>query len=154
MERSVPDMDEIIKFLDQDYELIQYRIREKSIVFHIQSRKKEQTCPFCGAKSMWVHSTYQREIQDLPIQDKQVILLVDTRKMFCKNPGCSHTTFTEKHPFAAPRAKKTDRLVRNIIHASVQLSSLNASRLLKSENIPVSKSSICTLLKKNAGNCG
>lgn len=28
--------------------------------------------------------------------------------MFCKNPECPHETFDEIHPFAAPRAKKTD----------------------------------------------
>lgn len=147
-------MDEFIKLLNQDYELVQYRIKDKAVIFNIQSSRKELTCPFCGSKSIWVHSIYQREIQDLPIQDKQVILLVDTRKMFCKNPDCLHKTFAEIHPFAAPRAKKTERLVKNIIHTSTQLSSLNASRLLKSENITACKSSICSLLKKNANHCG
>ena len=97
-------MDEFIKLL-KDYELVKYRIKDKAVIFNIQSSKKELACPFCGSKSIWVHSTYQREIQDLPIQDKQVILLVDTRKMFCKNPDCLHKTFAETHPFAAPRAK-------------------------------------------------
>lgn len=141
-------MDEFIKLLNQDYELVQYRIKDKAVIFNIQSSKKELTCPFCGSKSIWVHSIYQREIQDLPIQDKQVILLVDTRKMFCKNPDCLHKTFAEIHPFAAPRAKKTERLAKNIIHTSTQLSSLNASGLLKGENITACKSSICSLLKK------
>ena len=141
-------MDEFIKSLDQDYELVRYRIKEKEVVFHIKSSKKELACPFCGSKSLHVHSTYQREIQDLPIQDKQVILLVDTRKFFCYNPVCPHRTFAEKHPFAAPKAKKTDRLVKNIVHTSTHLSSLNASRLLKNENIIACKSSICGLLKK------
>ena len=79
---------------------------------------------------------------------RQVILLVDTRKFFCYNPVCPHKTFAKRHPFAAPKAKKTDRLVKNIIHTSTQLSSLNASRLLKSGNITACKSSICSLLKK------
>lgn len=74
--------------------------------------------------------------------------MVDTRKMFCKNPDCLHKTFAEIHPFAAPRAKKTERLAKNIIHTSTQLSSLNASGLLKGENITACKSSICSLLKK------
>ena len=147
-------MDEFIKLLNKDYELVQYQIKDKAVIFNIQSSKKELACPFCGSKSTWAHSTYQREIQDLPIQDKQVILLVDTRKMFCKNPDCQHKTFAEIHPFAAPRAKKTDQLLKNIIHTSTQLSSLNASRLLKSENITACKSSICSLLKKNAVHCG
>ncbi|WP_289757590.1 transposase family protein, partial [Faecalibaculum rodentium] len=85
-------MDEFIKLLNQDYELVRYRIKDTVVVFHIRSRKEELACPFCGSKSMHVHSTYQREIQDLPIQDKQVVLLVDTRKFFCYNPDCPHKT--------------------------------------------------------------
>lgn len=55
-----------------------------------------------------VHSTYQREIQDLPIHNKQTVLFVHTRKMFCENPDCQTTTFAERHPFAAKSGKKTD----------------------------------------------
>lgn len=100
---------------------MQYRIKDKEVVFNIQSGKKKLTYPFCGAKNMHVHSIYQREIPDLPIQNKRVSLLVDTRKMFCANLDYLHKTFAERHPFAEPKAKKTDQLVRNIIHASAQL---------------------------------
>ena len=75
-------MDEFIKLLNQNYELVRYRIKDTVVVFHIRSRIEELACPFCGSKSMHVHSTYQREIQDLPIQDKQVILLVLESKKF------------------------------------------------------------------------
>ena len=68
--------------------------------------------------------------------------------MRCMNPDCSHKTFSEKHPFVTAKSKKTNRLIQNILYASSQLSSLNASKLLKSENITVCKSSICDLLKK------
>ena len=88
------------------------------------------------------------------MQGKKVILLVDTRKMRCMNPDCSHKTFSEKHPFVTAKSKKTNRLIQNILYTSSQLSSLNASKLLKSENITVCKSSICDLLKKNAIHCG
>lgn len=95
-----------------------------------------------------IHSIYQREIQDLPLHNKQTILLVHTRKMFCENPDCQATTFAERHPFVAKYGKKTDRLVTNILNTSLQLSSISASRLLKTESVKVCKSSICTLLKK------
>ena len=39
-------MDEFIKLLNQDYELIKYHIKDKEVVFHIQSSKKELACPF------------------------------------------------------------------------------------------------------------
>ena len=129
-------------------------IKENKVIFHIASTITELECPFCGSKTSKVHSIYQREIQDLPMQGKKVILLVDTRKMRCMNPDCSHKTFSEKHPFVTAKSKKTNRLIQNILYTSSQLSSLNASKLLKSENITVCKSSICDLLKKNAIHCG
>ena len=36
----------------------------------------ELECPFCGRKTSKVHSIYEREIQDLPMQGKKVILFV------------------------------------------------------------------------------
>lgn len=109
-------MDEFIKLLDPAYELIQYRIKENKVIFHIASTITELECPFCGSKTSKVHSIYQREIQDLPMQGKKVILLVDTRKMRCMNPDCSHKTFSEKHPFVTAKSKKTNRLIQNILY--------------------------------------
>ena len=101
-----------------------------------------------------VHSSYEREIQDLPMQNRKVILLVKTRKMFCSNCKCEKKTFSECHPFVENNGKKTRRLVQNILFTSAQLSSVNAAKILKSNSIEVGKSSICSLLKKNAINCG
>lgn len=114
----------------------------------IQSNKEELKCPFCGSKTVSVHSVYQRELQGLPLQDKQAILLVGTRKMLCKNPEYPHKRFAETHLFAGQKQKKTNRPVRKIIHTSTRLSSMNVSRLLKSDNDTAYKSSIYSLLKK------
>lgn len=147
-------MKDFITALDPNYQLDKYHIKNNVAVFYISSKMSEVKCPYCGTLSSKVHSSYEREIQDLPMQGKKVILLVDTRKMRCMNLDCSHKTFSEKHPFVAAKSKKTNRLIQNILYTSSQLSSLNASKLLKSENISVCKSSICVLLKKNAIHCG
>lgn len=147
-------MKDFITALDPNYQLDKYHIKNNVVVFYISSKMSEVKCPYCGTLSSKVHSSYEREIQDLPMQGKKVILLVDTRKMRCMNLDCSHKTFSEKHPFVAAKSKKTNRLIQNILYTSSQLSSLNASKLLKSENISVCKSSICDLLKKNAIHCG
>ncbi|WP_423220362.1 transposase family protein [Clostridium beijerinckii] len=60
---------------------------------------KKCTCPFCGITPSRVHSTYQREIQDLHLYDKQTILFVHARKMFCESSDCQATTFAEHYPF-------------------------------------------------------
>ena len=54
-------MDEFIKLLDPSYELIQYRIKENKVIFHIASTIAELECPFCGRKTSKVHSIYERE---------------------------------------------------------------------------------------------
>ena len=64
-------MDEFIKLLDPAYELIQYRIKEDKVIFHIASTITELECPFCGRKTSKVYSIYEREIQDLPMQGKK-----------------------------------------------------------------------------------
>ncbi|MCR4695304.1 MAG: transposase family protein [Pseudobutyrivibrio sp.] len=147
-------METIINDLDINYKLIRYRNKVDTIVFEIANKATEVKCPYCGAVSSRVHSTYQREIQDLPIQNKKVVLLVSTRKFFCDNDLCTRKTFSEIHKFVGKNAKKTTRLEDNILYTSTQLSSVAASKILKSNHINVSKSSICVMLKKNASTCG
>lgn len=147
-------MDEIIKSLSSNLECIDYKLKENQYVFTIRSIQREVVCPYCNKPSFKVHSVYQREIQDLPIQDKQLILLINTRKMFCDNTECDHKTFSEKFDFVEAHGKKTGRLVSKILTTSTKLSSISASVLLKSNSVKVCKSSICDLLKKNAIHCG
>lgn len=147
-------MNTLIQLLDKSYELYDCRIKESNIIMEIGSKTNNFFCPYCGRPSDKVHSRYQREIQDLPIQGKRTILLVTTRKLFCDNPECQKKTFSERHPFVSIKGQKTTRLENAILNKSLDVSSINASKLLASEGISVSKSSICAMLKKNAGACG
>ncbi len=143
-------MNEFIKTLNKNYTLTNYRIKSNKVIFHIESEKNGSICPYCNEYSSRVHSRYEREIQDLPLQHKQALLLVLTRKFFCDNPECNHKTFAEQHDFVIKNGKKTIRLNEHIINTSINLSSVNSSKLLAKEAVKVSKSSICDLLKKNA----
>lgn len=145
---------ELIKVLDTNLECSDCRIKRDTIIMEAHSVKKTVNCPYCGNTSFRVHSIYQREIQDIPLQDKQTILLLNVRKMFCDNPQCSHKTFSERFDFVDPKAKKSKRLIDKILITSTKLSSVSATTLLKSSSIKTSKSSICDLLKKNASHCG
>ncbi|MCR5754146.1 MAG: transposase family protein [Acetatifactor sp.] len=147
-------MQEFVNDIDKNYRLDDYRIKEQMVILKISSICKELQCPYCNAISKRVHSIYEREIQDLPMQNKKVILLVKTRKMFCDNSHCQKKTFSERHVFVGAKGKKTVRLEKRIISEAIQLSSINTSNILKSENIDVCKSSVCALLKKNAVHCG
>lgn len=147
-------MEEFVRELGEDFVLDNCIIKSDAVIFKIFSKTTEMKCPYCGGLSRKVHSTYEREIQDLPLQNKKTILLVQTRKFLCLNPECRKKTFSERLPFADTKGKKTYRLEKSIIYTSTQLSSVNASKILKAGNIDICKSSICTLLKKNAVDCG
>lgn len=63
-------MDKFIKLLDSNLKCLDYKIiveRQQCIII-AYSTINELTCPYCGAISCRVHSTYQREVQDPPLQ--------------------------------------------------------------------------------------
>ena len=103
-------MDFIVKDLDNNYRLDAFRNKADKIVFEISSEISTANCPYCGKESKRIHSRYQREVQDLPIQGKKVVLLVSTRKFFCDNDTCCKRTFSERHPFVDANGKRTKRL--------------------------------------------
>jgi len=147
-------LNEMIKSLDQNLEYVEYQATDNQYIITVHSLRTEVACPYCQTYSSKVHSVYNREIQDLPIQDKQTWLQINTRKMFCINPDCHHKTFAETFDFVARHGKKTKRLVEKILATSAKLGSVSASILLKNSAVTVSKCSICTLVKKNASDCG
>ncbi|SET71670.1 zinc-finger of transposase IS204/IS1001/IS1096/IS1165 [[Clostridium] aminophilum] len=147
-------MDSVISSLGGNYTISRIQNKEGMIVYHIGSELDELECPYCGRKTGKVHSYHSREIQDLPVSNQKTILIVATRKMQCLNQECSHKYFSEQHPFATSNARKTNRLVDRILKMSSEVSSVCSSKLLKGENISVGKSTICSMLKKNACNCG
>ncbi|HZK27572.1 MAG: transposase family protein [Candidatus Syntrophopropionicum ammoniitolerans] len=141
-------MDQFIKLLDADLEYINHKIINDTVYINVISRKKEAQCPFCENMSSRVHSTYERSFQDLPMQGKKVIVTIKNRKMFCDNPKCEHTTFAERFSWLSVKSKKTNRLKDEIVHLSLNCSSIAAARFLNENTVAVSKSTICNLLKK------
>lgn len=52
-------------------------------IIYAKSSSYAVTCPNSNISLTKIHSRYQEEIQDLPIQNTQVVLLLNTSKMFC-----------------------------------------------------------------------
>jgi transposase len=120
----------------------------------VESNRDEVICPFCGTPSSRVHSTYERGFQDLPIQGKKVYITIINKKYFCGNQDCLNTTFAESFNFLKPKAKKSERLIDEIMKVSVEVSSVSASKMLKDGIADVSKSTICDMIKKNNRSVG
>ncbi|MCQ1529184.1 transposase family protein [Lutispora saccharofermentans] len=143
-------MNEFVKSLDPSLNYLTHETYEHKIIIVVESSRSEINCPYCGKIASKVHSIYQRKLQDLPLQDKQVTILLNNRKYFCDNRECSHKTFAERYDFIESKSRKTKRLIDKILRLSTTVSSVSASQILKADATIVSKSTICNLLKKNA----
>lgn len=118
---------ELVKLLDNSLECMDCKIKGSKVIIAICSTKESVNCPYCGCQSARVHSTYEHEIRDVPFQDKQTILLLTARKMFCDNPRCTFKTFSEPFDFVKPKGKKINRLIEKILITSTKLSSVIAA---------------------------
>ena len=142
-------MEGILELPDNRLKYVAHRSDGQIIKIKVESIYKKAICPYCGEESKKIHSRYVRKLQDLPIQGKKVFLLLSNKKYFCMNKACSRKTFAEVYTFFAPKAKKTNRLQEEIMRVSLSQSSLSASKYLRESVADISKSSICSMLKKS-----
>jgi len=131
--------EEIVKPLDKNLECVRYEVKSDRIAIWVKSSKKGAVCPYCGTPSTRVHSIYERTIQDL---------LMLCTKMFCDNENCSKKRFAGTFELVNSRGKMTKRLEEELVKTSMNMSSIQASRLIIENIADIGKSSICNLLKK------
>ncbi|EOW9530207.1 transposase family protein [Bacillus cytotoxicus] len=74
---------------DPFLELIDVSTKDQHLRFTVKSNRISANCPSCHSISSRRHSRYTRRIQDLPITDQPVILLLVSHKWFCDHPCCS-----------------------------------------------------------------
>jgi len=139
---------QIISLPEEELEYIGHENDASTITIYVKSMKRQVTCPYCGMVSTRVHSRYARKLQDLPIQDKKVNLILENKKYFCGNDSCKHKTFAEQFGFFEANATKTKRLQEVILRVSLTQSSVSASEYLRRSVADVGKTTICEMLKK------
>jgi transposase len=87
------------------------QLKEQWLEIYAHRLDQDSVCPACGQVSRSVHSHYVRKIQDYPIGQYQVRLVLRVRRFRCNNPTCSRQTFTEGVGNIAVRfARRTERL--------------------------------------------
>ena len=143
------EFEELIKVLDDKLEVTDTKKVNDIIYITCKISISNASCPYCGCTSNLVHSKYIRTINDLPIQNNQVKLLVITRKFFCQNLECTHKTFSENLSFVGSKAVKTNRLIECIKNIALRDNSMDAVRTLKETGINVSSNTVLRIVKKN-----
>lgn len=142
-------MEELLKQLSEELNYLGCSI-ENEIIYIYAEASEESVCPYCGKKSKKLHSRYERSFQDLPIQNRKVIIILENKKYFCCNPNCNHKTFAPKYDFLPYKGKRTTRLDEHILNIAVNCSTIATSKILKSEATSAGRSTVSRILKKTA----
>lgn len=109
---------------------------------------KDGTCPYCGKVSNKVHQRFIKWIQDLPVNEKDVLLKLRVRIFRCDNDKCSHYSFTETFDFVSPLEKKTQRLIDKIIYLSENMGCRDVASTLNKEGTIISKATVNNIYRK------
>lgn len=107
-------------------------------------------CPSCGGLSQRVHSTYQRQLQDLPWQGRAVVIQVRARRFRCLDLACARRTFVE--PLSGTtvrRAWRTCRLGDLQRHIGLATGGEAGARLTQRLAMPVSPDTLLRLVARS-----
>ena len=109
-------------------------------------RARGARCGRCGRVSTRVHSSYHRQLADLPVASQPTKLRLRVRRFFCNYDDCRAGTFVEQVPGLTRRyAHRTAGTQDALVAIALALAGRAGSRLAASLGMPVSRS---TLLRR------
>jgi transposase len=131
-----------------EVDLVGYRHKDGAIQIELRAHKHSSPCPSCGQHSSRVHSRYRRTIADLPWAGLPACILLQTRKFFCVEEGCSRRIFTERLPETAERyARRSSRLKQALTWVSLALGGRAGTRLIGRLGLPASRATMLRTLR-------
>lgn len=85
--------------------------REDMLTVTLVSTQVSPSCPLCGSVARRIHSSYTRQVADLPCGGQSLCFLIQVRRYFCEESTCPRKIFAERLiPFVNPFARVTKRL--------------------------------------------
>ena len=139
----IPNISEVV--------LVCLRPKDGAIQMLLRACRSSSACPACGTLSRRIHSRYFRKIADMPWEKLPVLILLETRKFFCKQQSCRVTIFTERLPGTVARyARRTLRLAEALDWITLAVGGCAGARLARRLGLLVSGSTLLRQLRQKA----
>ena len=110
-------LEQAIKSLGE-LRLIKYHEVEHKIVAQVETLKKSVNCPTCGHPAK-AKDRRNSIVQDLPVNDKQLVLMWRKRVWRCSNSQCPQNTWTETADFVSSRHSLTTRAKLDLVRQAL-----------------------------------
>jgi transposase len=125
--------------LPKELEIVDITMVDEVLTISAVSTQVSPCCPLCGVHASRIHSSYRRQMADVPCGGQYVRLLVQVRKFFCDDTSCARKIFAERlTPFVAPGARVTTRLYQLVQAVGLATSGMLGERLAERLVIQVS----------------
>lgn len=137
-------------FLDwPEWQINHIETSDNRVIITATSVASNSFCPKCGQASSRVHSYYQRQVADLPISAKGVVIDLTVRRFRCGNSQCLQVTFSERiADFLPTYARRTNRLSQQINQIGLALGGEAAAQLLSHLKVSFSRDTILRILRR------
>jgi transposase len=132
----------------QGLELMRMEYQNGQFLIEARTTGQVAVCPRCQRESARVHSFYGRKIADLPWAGIPVLLKLQVRKFFCRNPNCLQRVFCERlAPQVAAYARRTIRQQQQLQILAVALGGELTARLLPRLGLAASPAMLLALIR-------
>jgi transposase len=126
----------------------QVAIADDAVHIDLHRTARTARCPDCRRRSRHVHSSYTREISDLPIAGCAVVLHLCVRRFRCSASTCSRRIFAEQIPgLAGRRARRSIPLLAALREVGFALGGRPGARLGNRLQLPASRSTLLRLVR-------
>ncbi|MCI2424383.1 ISL3 family transposase, partial [Saccharopolyspora sp. K220] len=118
------------------------------IVVRASTRSRPVVCPGCGVETGRVHGYVDRQLADVPMDGRRVVVRVRARRMRCSTLECSRQTFRETLTVAERYQRRTARLATQIGRVVRELAGRAGTRVLAGVGVALSRqTALRTLLR-------
>jgi transposase len=71
---------------------------ENAVRVRVRTSTPEAVCPRCGGVSRRVHAWHVRQLADLPVTGRRLVIELRVRRLVCAVTHCEQRTFREQVP--------------------------------------------------------
>jgi transposase len=126
----------------------QVRLCDEIVHLTVRCEAAGANCPVCGAWSEAFHSSYERNLGDLPIAGRRAIIDLRVRRFRCYQPECPRKTFVEQAPVLAERYAHRTRRLRSLLEdIGLALGGRPGSRHCNRLAMPTSRSTLLRMVR-------
>ena len=118
-----------------------------AVVFRARYQPAGAACPACGTWSSRVHSSYVRQVRDLPLGGRPVLIDLAMRRFLCTNAACTKVTFAGQADGLTARYQRWSVPLAGLLsQVALELAGRAGTRLAAAFGIAVHRGTLLRLL--------